>query len=436
MSGTNHIAGGLLFTGIFASFWNINIFSDAGLLGLTVLGSVLPDIDHTKSPIGKLFWPLSRYLDTRYGHRTITHSLLFLVFISLFSYAIQRLFCPSYPIGLIFFFSAFSHLVLDMVTISGVPLFYPFVKNPCVIPGNPNFRLQSGSFRTEAIALLIFGSLLFTCSDLFAHGFWTSYNRVFGTLKHLYNESNSTGDFLLVHYDIIDNGSRIIDTALLIKSSEKKATLYGDGHLVELDNSKQNQHINDVKPIRTGIKYKTITVNRMFTGLEIDSLNSILNNRVVSGYIKSSELFCFHLNGVAEKRKTITMSSVLSPQISLIVDSSQTLARHQAEQIALELKQDILKWQKEELKWRNDNKKLLALKKDLEHASDYYQRNDLENQIIELQKTVQKDKPASNYTPNHVKLNHYEYLMSKAYYPSVHNFHVNISYPEIPHQFK
>jgi inner membrane protein len=24
-----------------------------------------------------------------------------------------------------------------MVTISGVPLFYPFVKNPCVIPGNP-----------------------------------------------------------------------------------------------------------------------------------------------------------------------------------------------------------------------------------------------------------------------------------------------------------
>jgi inner membrane protein len=85
MSGTNHIAGGLLFTGIFASFWNINIFSDAGLLGLTVLGSVLPDIDHTKSPIGKLFWPLSRYLDTRYGHRTITHSLLFLVFISLFS---------------------------------------------------------------------------------------------------------------------------------------------------------------------------------------------------------------------------------------------------------------------------------------------------------------------------------------------------------------
>ena len=54
MTSINHVAGGIAFTGVFSSFWNLNIFEKPEYLIATVVFSVLPDIDHTKSPIGKL----------------------------------------------------------------------------------------------------------------------------------------------------------------------------------------------------------------------------------------------------------------------------------------------------------------------------------------------------------------------------------------------
>ena len=75
MTSPNHIVGGIAITGISLSFWDINIFSNSIYLGLCVFSSLLPDIDHTKSVMGKIFFPLARYLDKNFGHRTITHSL-------------------------------------------------------------------------------------------------------------------------------------------------------------------------------------------------------------------------------------------------------------------------------------------------------------------------------------------------------------------------
>ena len=72
----NHLAGGLVFTGFFAALANINILESPATIGAVLLGATLPDIDHPRSPIGRLFLPLSRYLNSRHGHRTLTHSLL------------------------------------------------------------------------------------------------------------------------------------------------------------------------------------------------------------------------------------------------------------------------------------------------------------------------------------------------------------------------
>lgn len=435
MSGTNHIAGGLLFTGIFASFWNINIFSDAGLAGLTILGSVLPDIDHTKSPIGKLFWPISRYLDTRYGHRTITHSLLFLICVTLFSYAVQRLLCPLYPIAIILFFSALSHLILDMVTIAGIPLFYPFVKNPCVIPGNPNFRLESGNFRTEALAFVIFGALIFTCNDLFANGFWTSYNRAFGTLKHLHAESKNTSNFLLVQYDIIDNGIHETDTALLIKSTEYKALLYNKGRLIELDESKPSQHINDLKPIHLKIKYKSIAISEIYTADDILQINNTLNSRIVTGSIKSNKPFLYHTNNIAEKKNNVTLSAINSPKISLFIDSSNIEIRQQLKQLNLKIQEDLRKWRNENEEWQNKVSQVNSLKKTLNSAIDPYERNNIETQIIDLQKKL-KNETEPQYLPDPIKASQIEHLIKKISLPTDQVFYVNIQYPDIPLQYK
>jgi inner membrane protein len=58
-----------------------------------------------------------------------------------------------------------------MLTRQGIPLLYPFKKNPCVIPGNPKFRLRSMDFKTESLAFVLFIILAFSCKDFFANGF-------------------------------------------------------------------------------------------------------------------------------------------------------------------------------------------------------------------------------------------------------------------------
>jgi inner membrane protein len=49
--------------------------ADPMALGLAVLGSQLPDIDTTTIAIGKIFFPLSNFLEDRFPHRSITQSL-------------------------------------------------------------------------------------------------------------------------------------------------------------------------------------------------------------------------------------------------------------------------------------------------------------------------------------------------------------------------
>ena len=50
--------------------------ADPLLLGLSIIGSQLPDLDTTTSTIGKIFFPISSWIEDRFPHRSITHSLL------------------------------------------------------------------------------------------------------------------------------------------------------------------------------------------------------------------------------------------------------------------------------------------------------------------------------------------------------------------------
>jgi inner membrane protein len=52
-------------------------------LGLAVIGSQLPDLDTTTSTIGKIFFPISSWIEDRFPHRSITHCLLATVAIAI-----------------------------------------------------------------------------------------------------------------------------------------------------------------------------------------------------------------------------------------------------------------------------------------------------------------------------------------------------------------
>ena len=117
MSGVNHLAGGVVFTGIYLSLADINIFSSVHFLFFTALFSLLPDIDHSSSIIGKPLYPLSNYLDRKFGHRTITHSLICYISLIFIVRILELIFTgkPEGTVTHIFIWAYASHLILDML---------------------------------------------------------------------------------------------------------------------------------------------------------------------------------------------------------------------------------------------------------------------------------------------------------------------------------
>lgn len=91
----------------------------------SIAGSLIPDIDEPNSKIGSKVTGLSKTTKSIFGHRTITHSFLgVFIFGMIVKYLTGIFSLPDY-ITTFFVLGYLSHLLGDMFTISGVPLFYP-----------------------------------------------------------------------------------------------------------------------------------------------------------------------------------------------------------------------------------------------------------------------------------------------------------------------
>lgn len=124
MTGKTHIALGILVGTSYAMKVTHDISTFAGVVGTTALFSLFPDICHAGSKLGKRIWPISSMIRLLFGHRTLTHSVIFVLLTSviLLLLDVQMLFVKCAVIGM------FSHLLLDMLTPRGVILFFPFSK--------------------------------------------------------------------------------------------------------------------------------------------------------------------------------------------------------------------------------------------------------------------------------------------------------------------
>jgi inner membrane protein len=103
----------------------------------------LPDLDSTNSTIGKIFFPVSSWIEDRFPHRSVTHSLL----------ATAAIAALSLPIGYFLLGDIITAIALplghllacfsDTFTKQGVQLFYP---DPAwaVSVSNPRRRLKTG----------------------------------------------------------------------------------------------------------------------------------------------------------------------------------------------------------------------------------------------------------------------------------------------------
>lgn len=412
MTAPNHIAGGIVFTGIFTSLWNVNIFANPYYLGATVLVSLLPDIDTPKSLIGKPFYPLSKWLYRKYGHRTITHSILFALILTLITYIFQRLQVIPPHYALIIFFAYFGHLLLDMLTTTGVPLLYPFWRNPCVIPGNPNYRFSTGNIKQEGIIFVVFLCSSIFMSNLFLQGFWLTYNQQFNDITHVYREFTKSNKLYKIDYDLYNFQKPIKGSGYLVYADFQQLYIVANDTILHLREGQQGLKINVLKPYHTGHILTTKRIN--FDKISADSINHLVDDKFIS-YAKITATdkadvitlqrkihdYYFELKNEHNLFFSKSVQDTLKIQT---VDNSEATQRMKYEENRLKIQQQILEKQtqiaSEENAINSANQPYYTAVNDLEIAknqlkntSDSYEINELKNRIISLQKFVDSHSP-------------------------------------------
>jgi len=116
-------------------------------LGLAILGSLLPDIDHPKSWLGKRLRPLSSTIAAALGHRGITHSA---TAVAACAWVLSHGGAPRWVVDPLAV-GYLSHLAADMLTPSGLRLAWP-LRQTWALP-----LCKSGSpFEPLVVALLLY----------------------------------------------------------------------------------------------------------------------------------------------------------------------------------------------------------------------------------------------------------------------------------------
>ena len=118
MTGNTHIIGGIAASLAFAQVSN---YDPVILVGAGVVGALLPDICHGGSKIGRTFKITSKIVNTLFGHRSFTHSLLFLLLMAV----LMNTYVPNESITAGILVGMASHYVLDMATKNGIKLLFP-----------------------------------------------------------------------------------------------------------------------------------------------------------------------------------------------------------------------------------------------------------------------------------------------------------------------
>lgn len=135
------------------------------VLATAAIACQFPDIDTSKSTVGRLFLPVSQWLEKRFPHRTVTHSFIATSAVALLTLPIA-FWGPRYwqAIVLGYFLGWFG----DVFTKQGAAAFYPSVAR-LVIPNNPRLRLSTGS-RAELFVLFLLSAVAIASININSSG--------------------------------------------------------------------------------------------------------------------------------------------------------------------------------------------------------------------------------------------------------------------------
>ncbi len=196
----------------FGAFLTLGVASVTGLkitpasLGLAVLASTLPELDHERSEIGSLLKPISKRLARRYGHRTFTHSF---VGLGLFGLLVSPLLLLGFKdLWWALLLGYLSHILLDVLTPKGVCWFWPSL-TPV---GFGEARIKSGSAGEAAVLVfcIALSILIYPIVDV---GVLGALRNAFGDIDSTYEEYRrlvGSGQQVLLAGELQENATKRI----------------------------------------------------------------------------------------------------------------------------------------------------------------------------------------------------------------------------------
>jgi len=207
----------------------IMLTSDATPVVIAAMASLLPDIDTSHSFAGKIFFPISSYLERNHPHRGVTHSLIASVAVAAVAIGLSLLlqipmqFAQSLIIG----YSA--GWFADVFTVSGVQAFYPS-RAWAVCPGNRAFRLSTGS-PVEYMVLAMVTTFALTMFYLNSSGgLGTHFNNFLATSSGVADMYNQHGSDRAVFIHV--RGVRAIDR-VKVDNDYRLIEPHGEGFIIK-----------------------------------------------------------------------------------------------------------------------------------------------------------------------------------------------------------
>lgn len=138
------------------------------VIGLTI-GSLFPDIDESRSSIGRKIPLISGFINTTVGHRNLTHN--FFVYIPLLVYAYYKgihTYGLEWTLLIGFCIGAILHILEDCLTNSGVSnAMKPFLPNFVIL--GKKYRFNTNEKFENYVFYPIISLILIVEVDLFTH---------------------------------------------------------------------------------------------------------------------------------------------------------------------------------------------------------------------------------------------------------------------------
>ncbi|GAA6619223.1 metal-dependent hydrolase [Scytonema sp. NUACC26] len=205
--------------------------ANPSILMVGATAGLLPDVDISTSPAGRVLFPVSQYLERRFPHRSCTHSLAASTVVATLTYGLT-FFLPNSAFWLIlahainigYFFGWFA----DAFTRNGIEMFWPSSVR-CVCPGNRNLRLASSS-NAEYGVLVMLVLIAFISFNINSNGgLLNQFNRLIASpsgVEQIYNQSGATHLITVRIQGVLSSDrAKVLGEYLIVGS-------YGQGFLV------------------------------------------------------------------------------------------------------------------------------------------------------------------------------------------------------------